>query len=195
MKNVRIKFILSFIILINIVASCFYYPETQQANTDSSNRTYEIKPSQNLDDYMEALLNWRRATYGLHTTHFPSALTGPETYELFYSRHVLQAHSTFCLKIEFSTFGGAAKYFHQKSDYNFEQEFTTTSAYTNSNYCTSTSFGFVSMYELPENCTIRLLNAALCVGQGDVKLGGIESSIALDRESKSVICWVKEREV
>jgi hypothetical protein len=152
----------------------------------SKHFTHELK------HYQYGLKHWKSPYYKEATAHFPDTLYSKIGYEFIYIAPVLQGQSSIRLKLKFENQKQAEAFYAEKIDREIEMEFTNIEEYKDSWYCYPDEFGFLSHYNLNNNCEVKLFLAPKCVGQGGGDLGGIASGIAIDKSANIVICWASD---
>ncbi len=184
----------SLITLVTLILSC----STQRSPLSTYNTSreefrfsYEKPFTRNLMHYNKALEYWQKPTYKEFSSHFPNTLQESAEHNFFFFPGQMQAGSRIELSIQFNSPAKALDYFETASK-NYQQEFKDSEKYFLSSFCVEDQFACDSTLELKNFNLIRLLKPTYCVGQGDRKLGGIRSTIFLNKDQNMVICVAQD---
>jgi hypothetical protein len=154
------------------------------------------KPFTNdLKHYQYGLEWWKNPYYTDAIAHFPDTLFTHITYDFFFTPTIMQGQSSIALKLKFDNLKLAEDFFKAKTIRNAEKEFPKYEELKKSLFCYPEEFGFPSRYKLPNDSETILFQAPKCGGQGEDVLGGIQSGIAIDRSSNSIVCWARDLSV
>ena len=153
--------------------------------------SWEKPYTQDLKYYSYAISYWKDPFSENYVGHFPTQLNSLNKYDFFFTPRILQGGSRIEFKIEFQTINEATSFFEQYSN-DFEIE-ETGNTIKHSMYCYDKRFATDSTFTIIDMERIRLLHPIWCGGKGDRKLGGILSSIYINKEKKTVFCAVTDR--
>ena len=146
--------------------------------------------SNNLNCYKTAIDYWNNLNHN-YIKHFPKELdTLNLNYEIQFSPHVGQNGSKLYLKIQFKNKRKAKQFYEKIKD--SEANFASLDEIKKSWHCYPNKLKFKSGYKLSKSTSFKLIYPTWCVGQGDRKIGGITSGIALDKKAKTVLCWAND---
>ena len=149
--------------------------------------SWEMPFTKSLDHYKYALSYWHKYLGSEYVSHFPTQLEKCNNYSFYFIPGIMQLGSRIELKIQFSSKKDAMKFFETSSK-NYSVERINHDSLYYSYYCIEDSFASDTSFQFNNIDLIRLIHPTWCASQGEKKLGGITSSIYLDRHKNIIFC-------
>ena len=163
-------------------------PTIQKQNSEKFIPTLEKPFTTELVDYYDALSYWKKRL-PQYVDHFPNELDKKNEYKMFFTPGMMQGGSVFELMIKFSDKQDAVDYFEKKSK-NYKVEEVDIMKLKSSMYCFDEGFATNKNYQIKNIDVTRMIYPTWCSSQGDRKLGGIRSTIYIDKKKGLVFCVV-----
>lgn len=149
--------------------------------------TWDQMYTRDLTHYTFAISYWKEYLSAEYVSHFPLELKEKNAHSFFFNPAIMQGGSHIELKIQFEKRNEAEDFFYEHSK-NFKVEKQYHDSLKYGWYCLNDFFITDTAYQFKEIDLIRLINPTWCLGKGDRELGGITSSIYLDKKKKLVFC-------